>query len=146
MENSINDTLKEFSIQESEQLMHPSWETTDFKDVRFGQQRLFIISEIITKKALDQFFSTMNFNSNVIRGWQHPLTEISQILESIENYKNKHGKRDYKSFLEQWETHFHTAMYIDKRSELDAYMKETYDVDTKGMPPEFINQMLGVYI
>jgi hypothetical protein len=93
----------------------------------------------ITKRFINIKFRSKNI-ANAIALVGHPLTDISDLILTLKRLRNSkyYDKRNDEYITSTIER----IIRIDRRDDYDFYLKETYGIDTQGMPLSMIDQIL----
>jgi hypothetical protein len=94
----------------------------------------------ITKRFIKIKFRSKNI-ANALLLIEHPLTDIPDLILALERLRNS---KYYDKRNDEYITHtIERIIRIDRREDYDFYLKEKYDIDTKGMPLSMIDEIFN---
>jgi hypothetical protein len=121
------------------------WKHQNFQHLTYVVRDTFIRNDA-NEESLKQYFRTARFDDAMLKACKHPLAEIPDIIEVIENYIadpqiTLHANKEW---LDKCKTNLEEALYVNKRSALNNYVKDTHGIDIQHISPKLISQILGI--
>jgi hypothetical protein len=117
-------------------------EETDYSLEYSDSVRRMLNTSKVSSRVIQQVLRTSNFNKSMILACSHKFAQLSDILKMIDTHKNLINKGNVND-----DALMHIILdnlYDNRRQEINAYFKATYNIDTTGIPEFAISNFLGV--
>jgi hypothetical protein len=118
------------------------WEVLDYSLEDDYSISEIIANQAVTSKIIQQILQTANISYAIFDVCTHPLAQVKDIVDVLHRINNPSAKLN-EDDIEIHDAIVYNAIYT-KRAQLNTYMQEVYNLDTKDITTKQLQEILNI--